>query len=180
MDRRKYFLTACALLLMLLSFAQNENIPTPQWRPVYHFTPEKNWTNDPNGPIYLAGEFHLYNQQNPFENNWGHMSWGHAKSRDLLHWKHLPVAIPERIDTEDTTWIFSGSLKPGSRKKQRPFFRAGLITAQSFCTTGTWKTGNRLWIYILTGMNWIRCCSLTMRKEITCTGSMKKLQTRLR
>lgn len=109
MDRRKFFLTACTLLLMLLSFAQNENIPTPQWRPVYHFTPEKNWTNDPNGPIYLDGEFHLYNQQNPFENKWGHMSWGHAKSRDLLHWEHLPVAIPERVDKEDTTWIFSGS-----------------------------------------------------------------------
>ncbi len=59
---------------------------TPQWRPVYHFTPEKNWTNDPNGPIYLNGEYLLYNQQNPFENKWEHMSWGHAKSKDLLRW----------------------------------------------------------------------------------------------
>ena len=84
---------------------------TPQWRPVYHFTPEKNWTNDPNGPIYLDGVYQLYNQQNPFENKWGHMSWGHAKSKDLLRWEHLPVAIPEKIDGEkgDTVWIFSGS-----------------------------------------------------------------------
>ena len=84
---------------------------TPQWRPVYHFTPEKNWTNDPNGPIYLNGEYLLYNQQNPFENKWGHMSWGHARSKDLLRWEHLPVAIPEKIDREkgDTVWIFSGS-----------------------------------------------------------------------
>jgi levanase/fructan beta-fructosidase len=85
-------------------FAQTE---TPQWRPVYHFTPEKNWTNDPNGLIYLNGEYHLYNQQNPFENKWGHMSWGHATSKDLIHWTHLPIAIPEKID-KDTTWIFSG------------------------------------------------------------------------
>ena len=88
-----------------------EETLTPQWRPVYHFTPVKNWTNDPNGPIYLNGEYLLYNQQNPFENKWGHMSWGHARSRDLLRWEHLPVAIPEKIDKEkgDTVWIFSGS-----------------------------------------------------------------------
>jgi len=81
--------------------------PTPQWRPVYHFTPEKNWTNDPNGLIYLDGVYHLYNQQNPFENKWGHMSWGHATSTDLIHWRHWPIAIPETID-QDTTWRFSG------------------------------------------------------------------------
>lgn len=85
--------------------------PTPQWRPVYHFTPLKNWTNDPNGPLWVNGEWLVYNQQNPFENKWGHMSWGHAVSSDLVHWKHLPVAIPEKIDAArgDTVWIFSGS-----------------------------------------------------------------------
>src|ERR1700722_1034127 len=98
-------------LLMFLASAASAQTPTPQWRPVYHFTPEKNWTNDPNGPIWLNGEWLVYNQQNPFENKWGHMSWGHAVSGDLLHWRHLPVAIPEKIDpaTGDTTWIFSGS-----------------------------------------------------------------------
>jgi fructan beta-fructosidase len=91
--------------------AQEGAALTPQWRPVYHFTPEKNWTNDPNGPIYLDGVYQLYNQQNPFENKWGHMSWGHARSKDLLRWEHLPVAIPEKIDRAkgDTVWIFSGS-----------------------------------------------------------------------
>jgi fructan beta-fructosidase len=88
--------------------AQPSVQPTPQWRPLYHFTPLKNWTNDPNGLIYINGVYHLYNQQNPFENKWGHMSWGHAATTDLIHWKHLPVAIPETID-KDTTWIFSGS-----------------------------------------------------------------------
>src|SRR4051812_35699151 len=97
--------TCCSSVLL---FAQNEETPTPQWRPVYHFTPEKYWTNDPTGLIYMNGVYHMYNQQNPFENKWGHMSWGHATSTDLVHWKHLPVAIPEKID-KDTTWIFSGS-----------------------------------------------------------------------
>ena len=90
-------------------FAQQPEIPTPQWRPLYHFTPLKNWTNDPNGLIYINGVYHLYNQQNPFENHWGHMSWGHATSLDLVHWKHLPIAMPEAIDGKDTTWRFSGS-----------------------------------------------------------------------
>jgi fructan beta-fructosidase len=89
------------------TLAQEGPTATPQWRPVYHFSPQKNWTNDPNGLIYIDGVYHLYNQQNPFENKWGHMSWGHATSKDLVHWKHLPIAIPEKID-KDTTWIFSG------------------------------------------------------------------------
>ncbi|HZK64924.1 MAG TPA: glycoside hydrolase family 32 protein [Puia sp.] len=99
--------SCCLTALLFVSLVFSQSKPTPQWRPVYHFTPEKNWTNDPNGLIYLNGEYHLFNQQNPLENNWGHMSWGHAISTDLIHWKHLPIAIPEVID-QDTTWIFSG------------------------------------------------------------------------
>jgi fructan beta-fructosidase len=90
-------------------FAQKDQAPTTQWRPLYHFTPLKNWTNDPNGLIYINGVYNLYNQQNPFENKWGHMSWGHGTSTDLIHWKHLPVAIPEGINGDDTVWRFSGS-----------------------------------------------------------------------
>ncbi len=88
--------------------AQNK-VATPQWRPAYHFTPIKTWTNDPNGLFYDQGLYHLYFQNNPFDNVWGHMSWGHAVSKDLVHWTHLPVAIPE-INKKDTTIsIFSGS-----------------------------------------------------------------------
>jgi fructan beta-fructosidase len=61
--------------------------------------------NDPNGPIYYKAEYHLFYQYNPFGNEWGHMSWGHAVSRDLVHWQHLPVALPE----ENGVMIFSGS-----------------------------------------------------------------------
>lgn len=104
---KRLWLCLTTFFLSVLSFAQTDTTPTPQWRPVYHFTPAKNWTNDPNGLIYYNGEYQLYNQQNPFENKWGHMSWGHAVSKDLLHWKPLPVAIPETID-QDTSWRFSG------------------------------------------------------------------------
>lgn len=102
-------LLSCTLSIICAAatVAQSEQTATPQWRPLYHFTPLKNWTNDPNGLIYINGVYHLYNQQNPFENKWGHMSWGHAVSKDLVHWEHLPIAIPEKID-KDTTWIFSG------------------------------------------------------------------------
>ena len=75
------------------------------YRPQFHFTPQKNWMNDPNGPVYLDGEYHLFYQYNPFGDKWGHMSWGHAVSTDLVHWQHLPVALSE----EDGIMIFSGS-----------------------------------------------------------------------
>jgi fructan beta-fructosidase len=75
------------------------------FRPQFHFTPLKNWMNDPNGLVYYQGEYHLFFQYNPFGNEWDHMSWGHAVSRDMVHWKQLPVAIPEG----DGVMIFSGS-----------------------------------------------------------------------
>lgn len=74
-------------------------------RPEKHFTPAKNWINDPNGLIYHSGYYHLYFQHNPYENKWGHMSWGHARSKDLINWEELPVAIHEQPKHA----IFSGS-----------------------------------------------------------------------
>lgn len=101
-------LTVLCLLLLHSFTTRAQTTPTPQWRPVYHFTPPQNWTNDPNGLFYQDGTYHLYYQHNPFENKWGHMSWGHATSKDLVHWDHLPVAIPELVTPDTTTWIFSG------------------------------------------------------------------------
>ncbi|MBV9761459.1 MAG: glycoside hydrolase family 32 protein [Acidobacteriaceae bacterium] len=75
------------------------------YRPQYHFSPRENWTNDPNGLVYFEGEYHLFFQYNPFGDEWGHMSWGHAVSPDLMHWRQLPVALPE----QDGIMIFTGS-----------------------------------------------------------------------
>ena len=83
-----------------------------QYRPQFHFSPQKNWTNDPNGLVYYDGEYHLFYQYNPYGDTWGHMSWGHTISKDLLHWEQLPVAIEEYTDpaTGDSTMIFSGTV----------------------------------------------------------------------
>ena len=76
-----------------------------KYRPGFHFTPQKNWMNDPNGMFYLNGMFHLYFQHHPESNVWGPMHWGHATSEDLFHWKEHPIALyPDDLGT-----IFSGS-----------------------------------------------------------------------
>jgi len=76
------------------------------YRPQIHFTPARNWMNDPNGLVYYQGVYHLFYQYNPFGNSWGNMSWGHATSRDLTSWHEHPVAIP----CTPTEQIYSGSV----------------------------------------------------------------------
>lgn len=86
-------------------YRQTPSYYRERYRPQYHFTPEIHWMNDPNGLVFFDGEYHLFYQHNPHAIEWGHMSWGHAVSGDLLHWKHLPIALHD----EYGAMCFSGS-----------------------------------------------------------------------
>ena len=71
-------------------------------RPGYHFLPRDGWMNDPNGTVYFDGYFHMFYQKNPWQEIWGYMHWGHARSPDLVHWERLPIAFgPSYDDGED-------------------------------------------------------------------------------
>ncbi len=75
------------------------------YRPSFHFTPKQGWMNDPNGMIFLNGQYHLFFQHYPDSTVWGPMHWGHATSSDLVQWKEQPIALyPDSIGM-----IFSGS-----------------------------------------------------------------------
>ena len=111
-------LVVCSLWISCAALAQSDY--DQSYRPQVHFSPRAHWTNDPNGLVYFHGEYHLFFQFNPFGDEWGHMSWGHAVSKDLLHWHELGVAIPEEGDE----MVFTGSVVV-DRKNTSGFCPAG-------------------------------------------------------
>ena len=103
------------------------------FRPTWHFSPAYGWMNDPNGLVYKDGEWHLFFQYNPYGSMWGNMTWGHAVSRDLVHWEELPPAIW----ADPLGSVFSGSAivdKTGAAG-----FGAGAIVAM-YTSAGTNQT----------------------------------------
>jgi len=78
-------------------------------RPQYHLLPAHNWMNDPNGPIFYRGRYHMFHQYNPKAAVWGNMNWAHATSPDMLHWHHEPIALSPTPGGADQDGVFSGS-----------------------------------------------------------------------
>ncbi|MED4226975.1 glycoside hydrolase family 32 protein [Neobacillus cucumis] len=79
-----------------------------RYRLGYHIMAPANWINDPNGLVQFNGEYHVFYQHHPYDENWGPMHWGHVKSKDLVHWEHLPIALTPG-DECDKDGCFSGS-----------------------------------------------------------------------
>lgn len=91
-----------------LFIQENQDQINPFYRPQVHFSAPIGWINDPNGMVYYKGEYHLFYQHYPYDGVWGPMHWGHAKTKDLINWEHLPVALAPDQDF-DKNGCFSGS-----------------------------------------------------------------------
>jgi beta-fructofuranosidase len=85
-------------------------------RPQLHLLPPANWINDPNGPIYWNGHYHMFYQYNPNGAHWGDIHWGHAISDDMVHWKHLPAALAPSPGGPDAAGCFSGTAVVANRQ----------------------------------------------------------------
>ncbi|XP_065857968.1 acid beta-fructofuranosidase [Euphorbia lathyris] len=85
-------------------------------RTAFHFQPEKNWMNDPNGPLYYKGWYHFFYQYNPHGAIWGDIVWGHAVSKDLIHWLHLPLAmVYDQWYDINGVWTGSATILPNGK-----------------------------------------------------------------
>ncbi|MFM5213842.1 glycoside hydrolase family 32 protein [Aeromonas hydrophila] len=97
-----------ALSLANRAIQEKKDEINPRWYPSYHLAPQAGWMNDPNGLSWFDGYYHAFYQHNPYTPVWGPMHWGHARSRDMVNWEHLPIVLaPE--GAEDKDGCYSGS-----------------------------------------------------------------------
>src|SRR6266567_3829630 len=94
---------------LALAHSPTKNLADDPQRPQFHLLPPANWMNDPNGPIFWKGKYHMFYQYNPNGAFWGTMHWGHAISSDMVHWRHLPVALAPTPGGPDADGCFSGT-----------------------------------------------------------------------
>lgn len=105
----------------ILTGSHDYSYYTELYRNQFHYSPFSNWNNDPNGLVYYGGYYHLYYQHNPFDSVWSDMYWGHARSKDLIHWENLPVCLFPEKDGYDGCWgsgdgyMWSGSVRVYTR-----------------------------------------------------------------
>src|SRR5215213_2747896 len=105
----KHYICNLIIISLLISCSEERStqstLEKEQHRPLFHFTPQANWMNDPNGMVFYNNTYHLFYQYYPDSTVWGPMHWGHATSGDLVHWTHKPIALyPDSLG-----YIFSGS-----------------------------------------------------------------------
>jgi beta-fructofuranosidase/levanase len=155
----KFHLLSTALLFGMVSSAVPATTMHPEsykelYRPQYHFSPAKNWMNDPNGLVYHDGVYHLYYQYNPGGTTWGAMSWGHATSTDLMHWTEHPVALQAKG--------FPGNITE--------MFFSGTVVVDEDNTSGFGRRGKAPWVAMYTSyVSGLFCSAVVMRKLISCS-----------
>ena len=142
-----------AMAAIAKASAQVSNDPR---RPAYHFLPPAQWNNDPNGTLYHDGWYHLFYQHNPFAPEWGHIHWGHARSRDLVNWEHLPVGLtpsPDRgeahcwsgcacVNDEGQPLIFYTSVGPDDKRDPLDSAQQWVAEGDADLLTWTKPAGN--------------------------------------
>jgi len=148
-------LIAATLVITQFSIIFSQEVYKEKLRPQFHFSPEKNWQNDPNGLVYYDGEYHLFYQYNPKGKEWGYMHWGHAVSKNLINWENLPVAIypDNNSEDKDSCTAFSGSAivdEQNTLGKQTGEYKTLVI----FYTSQ--KCGQRIAYSIDKGRTWVK------------------------